>query len=123
MAASPSARTLGLLRKEGYMAGTVERRLPRGFTTVDLFGCIDILAVRPGSPVLGVQATSQSNTSARFKKSIAVPQLRIWLEAGCVFEVWGWSLRGAAGIRKRWGVTRRAVLMSDLPVLEVTDET
>jgi hypothetical protein len=115
MAASPSQRTLELLRKQGYMAQVVEKRIPHRPISVDLFGCIDILAVKPGSPVLGVQATSRSNQSARFKKSVALQELRTWLETGCEFQVWGWGLVGARGKRKTWQPLINNVTLEDLP--------
>lgn len=97
------------------MAQVVEKRVPFRNVTQDLFGCIDILAVKPGSPVLGVQATSRSNQSARFKKSVALPELRTWLETGCEFQVWGWGLVGARGKRKTWQPLINNVILGDLP--------
>lgn len=113
--ATPTQRTLEALRRNGYIAEVVEKRLPRGFVTRDLFGCIDILAVKPGEPVLGVQATTRSNQAARYHKSIAVPELRPWLAAGCVFEIWGWALAGARGKRKLWQPAVRRVSLAELP--------
>jgi hypothetical protein len=55
----------------------------------DLFGVLDLLAVRDGV-TLGVQTTSGSNVSARVKKiaeSDAVPALR---RAGWAIVVHGW---------------------------------
>lgn len=114
MAQSPTSRTLAWLREQGYLPAVVERRLPHCFISQDLFGCIDVLAIKPGMPVLGVQATSTSNVSARLKKSLAVPELRTWLETGCTFEVHGWGLRGPAGKRKQWTLSRRVVDLADL---------
>jgi hypothetical protein len=114
LAASPSQRTLERLRKDGYIAQVVEKRVPFRNITQDLFGCIDILAVKPGHPVLGVQATTVSNQSARYKKSIAIPELRVWLEAGCRFEVWGWAQSGKEGKRKLWTPSIRNVRLVDL---------
>lgn len=115
---SPTQRTLALLRRNGYMAEVVEKRLPRGFVTRDLFGCIDVLAVRPGSPVLGVQATSRTNQSARYHKAVAIAELRTWLEAGCQFEVWGWALAGPRGKRKLWTPSIRAVTLADIGAVD-----
>jgi hypothetical protein len=111
---SPTSRTLQLLKAEGFLAEVVERRLPRCFITRDLFGCIDVLAVRAGEPPLGVQATSGSNAAARLAKALAVPELRAWLAAGCRFEVWSWRKAGPAGKRKTWQVRRRAVGLGEL---------
>ncbi len=95
---SPTARTLARLRRLGYAAGVVERFIAgageggRGIRR-DLFGCIDLVAVKAGCPVLGVQATTAGHVGARVAKARAVPDLRAWLGAGAMFEVWGWERR------------------------------
>ena len=114
MAASPTQRTLDLLRKEGYMAEVVEKRIPHTFRARDLFNCIDIVAIKDGCPVLGIQATSRANQSARYKKSVAIPELVTWLSVGCVFEVWGWAKGGPAGKRKLWSVVRTQITLDDI---------
>lgn len=96
------------------MAQVVEKRIPFKPITQDLFGCIDILAVKPGAPVLGVQATSRPNQAARYKKSIAIPELRTWLEAGCEFQIWGWAKYGERGQRKLWKPCITEVTLADL---------
>lgn len=87
---TPTARTLAALRADGWLADKVEQRIARINITRDLFGVIDILAIR-GAEVLGVQATSRSNVAARLRKiaeSEATPRIR---EAGIRLEVWGWG--------------------------------
>jgi hypothetical protein len=66
------------------------------------FGFVDLLASRPGDPQLAVQVTTSRNPAARLAKALALPALQTWLEAGCCFEVWGWSKRGPHGKRKVW---------------------
>ena len=112
---SPTARTLQLLRRLGYHAEPVERWLPGARVRKDLLGCIDVLGLRPGSPVFGVQCTSDDHTAARLKKAVALPQLRTWLACGCAFEVWGWHRRGG-----RWQVRRVAVRGADLQPVDLT---
>jgi hypothetical protein len=106
---TPTARTLNILRRDGYTAGVVERWLPRCNIRVDLFGCIDLLAIRPGEPVLAIQATSGSNHAARVAKSKAEPRLQTWLAAGGRFEIWSWSKRGERGKRKTWALRREEI--------------
>jgi hypothetical protein len=106
---TPTARTLKLLRRQGYLAETVERWLPGVNVRKDLLGCIDVLALRPGSPILGVQATSHSNVAARVKKAVALPGLQVWLACGCVFQVWGWKLQNG-----KWQVRQVEVRGEDL---------
>lgn len=77
-----------------------------------MFGFIDVCAIRSTERgVFGVQATSGSNITARIKKSLAIPELKIWLEAGNKFEVWGWKKKGARGKRKLWTVDKRVITL------------
>ena len=86
---SPTGRTLRWLRAEGWTAQVVELWIPRRNIRRDLWGVGDVLAMRPGEPLLLVQATSYANVSGRAAKAK--------LERGCGpgmrgrFEVWGWA--------------------------------
>lgn len=67
------ARSMKMLREQGYMAQVVEKWLPIPGKKIrqDLFGFIDILAVHVTTgEVLAIQVTSRSggNVSARVKK-------------------------------------------------------
>jgi hypothetical protein len=114
--ASPTSRSLALLRKSGWIADIVERWLHKANRRRDLFGCIDLVAVRGGETgVLGVQTTSLANVSARVKKSVALPALEIWLAAGNRFEVHGWALNAG-----QWRVKRVEIRPGDMkPVIVV----
>jgi hypothetical protein len=107
---TPTARTLDALRKSGYCADVVERFVkPKegdGFKR-DLFGCIDLVAVRRGEPgVLAIQATTAEHMAHRLAKARRRWELSAWLSAGNRFEVWGWyQLAGG-----RWQVRRAAIL-------------
>lgn len=85
---SPTGRTLKWLRDHQIEAQVVERRIPRGFTTIDLFGNIDIVAL-PGH-ILGIQATSGANHAAREAKASTNPKIARWITCGAKFEVWSW---------------------------------
>lgn len=92
---SPTSRTLKMLREMGYCAEVVEKwnrwAGPRGIRQ-DLFDCIDIVAIKSGAPIMGVQATSTSNMSARVNKSVQLPGLKVWLGTGhAEFFVIGWG--------------------------------
>ena len=67
MATSPTQLTLKLLREEGWTVEVVERWVPGANIRKDLFGFIDLVALK-GDMTLGVQATSYSNMNARIKK-------------------------------------------------------
>jgi hypothetical protein len=114
MSATPTARSLARLRADGWLASVVERWNAHAKIRQDLFGFIDMLAIRTGERPLGIQATTSSNTAARLAKALALPALKTWLEAGCTFEVWAWSKKGPRGKRKLWTLTRRAVTLADV---------
>lgn len=87
---SPTQRTLAELRKRGYLAAVVEKFNIFAKVRQDLFGFIDVLAVRRGE-VLGVQATSASNVSARVKKIAEHANVGAVRESGIRIAVWGWD--------------------------------
>jgi hypothetical protein len=105
MAISPTARTLMLLRQEGYLAEVVEKWIPGANIRRDLFGFVDVLAIDANGSTLAVQATSGSNVSARLAKCrdaiVGHPRLR---ETGWRFEVHGWRKVGG-----RWACRREEV--------------
>ena len=108
---TPTARSLAHYRRLGYLAEVVERWLPRVNRRKDLFGCVDIIAARPGE-LIGVQATSTSNVAARIAKARAIPELRVWLTVAR-FVVIGWDLRNG-----RW--VPRIVELTATDLAEVT---
>lgn len=61
---SPTQRSLAHLKALGYHAKVVEKWNPFAKIRQDLFGA-DVLALKPGEPVLVVQATPGSNHAAR----------------------------------------------------------
>lgn len=100
---SHNPRTLERLRQLGYTAEMVEKtiRIPGGRTFKrDLFGCIDVVGIRPGVGTLGVQCCSAGDHADRRTKAINEPDLITWLAAGNRFEVWSWKKNA----RGRWEV-------------------
>lgn len=94
---SPTQRSLKLLRSRGYRAAVVEKWNPHAKIRQDLFGVVDVLAIKAGE-TLAVQATSGSNVSKRVTKiaeSDAIGDIRA---AGWGFHVHGWR-KNAKG---RW---------------------
>jgi hypothetical protein len=89
MSLSPTQLTLRDLRGDGWTAEVVERWNPHARVRQDLYGVIDVLAVR-GPDTLGVQATSAANVSARVRKIAESPHVGALREAGWLLEVWGW---------------------------------
>jgi len=89
MAESLTNRSVRLLRKEYPLVQTVEYYNAFTRRRHDLFGIIDILAVRD-EDILMVQTTSKSNMSSRIKKiedSDAIATLR---DANILIHVHGW---------------------------------
>lgn len=107
---SPTQRTLSLLRKYGYTSYIVEHWNQFARIRQDLFGGIDIVAIKVGQfGVLGIQTTSYSNMSKRVKKLTAIPALKLWVECGNGLEVWGWKKAGKSGKRKLWEVSKHTI--------------
>lgn len=86
---SPTQRTLSLCKRNGIEAGIVEKWNHHAHIRQDLFGFIDIVAMNGGN-VIGIQATSGSNVSARVKKILANPKALLWLRSGGLLYVHGW---------------------------------
>ena len=87
---SPTQRTLKILRDEGWLVAVVEKWNSHTKTRSDLYGFIDILAVRDNE-TLAIQATSYPNTSSREKKIKAHSNYTLVKQAKWRVEVWGWK--------------------------------
>lgn len=89
---STSKLTMDELEAGGWMTAKVEFYNAYIKRMNDLFGIIDVLGVNPlTKEVIGVQATSRENVSARVAKIQASPKAVKWLRAGLRLEVWGWD--------------------------------
>ena len=101
---TPTARSIALLRAEGYVVGQVER-LNRGAAsrgvviTHDLFGFADLAAVNgvPGSGTLYVQVTAGGHGPEREAKIRSLGSARRVLLAGNRIEVHDWRRRKVRG--------------------------
>jgi hypothetical protein len=98
---TPTQRTLKKLRDDGWIAEVVERWVPGANIRKDLFGWIDIMALRDGQ-TLAVQCTSYSNMSARVKKIEGSETIAEVRKAGWSVWVIGWRK-----VNNRW--TERTV--------------
>ena len=86
---SPTQRSLAYLRAQGWLVATVERWNPHAKIRQDLFGIIDLLAVRDGE-TMGVQTTSGSNVSKRVDKIASSSHVEALRRAGWRLVVHGW---------------------------------
>jgi hypothetical protein len=122
---TPTARTLGMLRAQGWVACVVERwvKIPRDNANglpesvrKDAWGFGDVLACHPrGRRVALFQVTTASNAASRLAKAKERSELRAWLQSGAMFEVHGWEQRNG-----RWHCRRTAVELGDLDALRET---
>lgn len=107
---SPTARSLALLRKDGWIAEVVERYNSFSRKRTDFIGVIDILSFKPSEKgALGIQATSDGNGTARISKAMQEPKLKAWLQSGGLFQVWSWGKHGKRGKRKTYKRSRWSV--------------
>lgn len=90
---SPTERSLKYLRDAGYTVAKAEHWNPFARRRVDLFGFIDLVAIRPGE-TLAVQTTSRSNVAARRRKILGLDAALTWLQAGNRIVVHGWDKTG-----------------------------
>lgn len=99
---SPTQRSKKLLESRGYLVAIVERWNAFARRRVDLFGFIDILAIK-GDETLAIQTTSGSNVSARITKINETQSSKVWAESpNRKIIVHGWAKRGPRGKAKRW---------------------
>lgn len=100
---SPSERSLHYLKDNGYMVQRVEHWNAFAHKRLDLYNCIDIVAVKIGeNGVLGIQTTTAGNESAHADKIMQEcrAKMLIWLGAGNRLVVHGWGERCGEGKRK-----------------------
>ena len=86
---TPTQRSLKHLREDGWLAEVVERWIPQARKRKDLFGFVDIVALRDDT-TLGVQVTSGSNVSARVHKIADSDLVGAVRCAGWAIHVHGW---------------------------------
>ena len=89
MSISPTQRSLKHLRSMGYTVAITEKWNPHARIRQDMFGFVDLLAIREGE-TLAVQTTSGSNISARRMKIIAHENLSAVLLANWHVVIHGW---------------------------------
>jgi hypothetical protein len=116
---SPTSRSLEHCRRQGWIAGVVEKWNQFARIRQDLFGCIDLIVIDDlGQGPLAVQATSGTGHAARRRKSMAEPRLKLWLESPARFEVWSWAKQGPRGKRKVWTLRREPITLEQLAPCE-----
>ena len=87
---SPTQRSKAHLEAEGYTVAIVERWNPFAKIRQDLFGFVDLLAIREGE-TLAVQTTSLNNVSHRVQKIAEHQNVGAVRKAGWRIVVHGWG--------------------------------
>lgn len=87
---SPTERSLKHLREQGYLCEVVERWNSFTRTRKDLFGFIDIIAIKEGE-TLAVQTTTKANMNARVSKIAESEIVGMVRKAEWNIHVHGWS--------------------------------
>lgn len=106
---SPTARTLNHLRELDYTCQVVERWNQFAHKKQDLFGFIDIVAIKKyETGVLGIQCTTTSHQANRRQKILDSDISKIWLLSDNTLEVWGWKK-----VKNRWQVVRTKITLED----------
>lgn len=93
-------RSMRLMREREFTVDIVERWNPWGRVKNDLFGVIDLVAIKPGL-ILGVQSTTKGQVGPHLKKILAEPRALMWLRAGAELWVHGWY-KEVRGARQYW---------------------
>jgi len=86
---NPTNRSIKKLEEEGWIPQVVEQWIPYAKKRRDLYGFIDILAIKDAD-VLAIQATTRSHVSDRVKKIENSKYVDAVRKCAWSIEVWGW---------------------------------
>jgi hypothetical protein len=111
---SPTQRSLKELRRLGWCAAVTERWNSFAKLRQDLWGFVDVLAMKPGEGFMAIQATTTANQSKRIEKIKAEPRALTFLQSGGRLFVHGWSKKGARGKRKTWSLNETELFATDI---------
>jgi transglutaminase-like putative cysteine protease len=112
-----STRSIALMRKHGWMVGSVEKYVAAIKRHIDLFNFIDVLAVL-GNRTVAIQSCvgngDVAKHLAKFRDPKLAPKVRAWLQGGTrELVIQSWAERGDRGKRKTWTcVTHNVTLQS-----------
>lgn len=113
MPVSPTQRSLKYLREQGYVVAVTEKWNPHARIRQDLFGFIDMLALKDGQ-TLAIQTTSASAFASRKTKIQCHENLPMVLSAGWKVIIHGWRKNS----KKQWVL--REELVSESLLVETT---
>lgn len=107
---TPTQRSKKHLEALGYRVAIVERWNAFAKCRQDLFGVIDLLAMKQGSPLLAVQVTTTEHLPNRMHKDPET--VRQWVSTGADMVFHGWAQRGPRGKRKVWTLDERRLTVT-----------
>jgi hypothetical protein len=96
---SHNQRSLDFYRKQGYTCAMVERWCSFTHTRRDLWGIIDMLAIHPELPTLGVQICGRSTVAAHRRKIMECEVTPVWLASNQLVII---SWQQPNGPRTKW---------------------
>ena len=117
---SPTQRTLRLLEKQGHRAAIAEYWNAFAGRRVDLFGFIDVVALRPGA-IVGIQVTDGGKVGgghlSHRKKKILGPcreDAIAWLKGKGEIEIWAWrQVKPRGETKPRWEPRIERITLAD----------
>lgn len=90
MAITPTQRSLNKLREEGYLCQIVEHWNPFARIRQDLFGFVDIVAVK-ANETIAIQTTARDSIQSRVKKIEEHKNYPLLKQAGWRIVCHGWG--------------------------------
>lgn len=126
---SPLERSKALLKEDGWLVWKVEFFNRWSMRTVDAFNMLDLICIRSDrSGVMGLQVCGEDVAihvrkilsgyavpGGKHKGEIVPPNpyIKVWLEAGNPFFIWGWRLRKHEGTRDTWQLRQVEAVLKD----------
>jgi len=113
-------RSMKKMRDEGYTCRVVEHWNPYAHIRQDLFGIIDILCIKKGEPVIGLQVTDMGGLPEHRRKAFDSSILPTWLGTGSRFVLHGWDKRSKRNKdnkilkMKTWQVKEEDITLNDV---------
>jgi len=139
--ASPLERSKAELESQGYHVWKVERPASIYAPTLDLFNCMDLVAIHDDRlGVMGIQCCAEDVAphihkilsgyeKKKIKKGELVteiippnPYLKTWLKAGNPFFIWAWRLRKHEGTKPTWQLREVEFVLIDGQVIARENE-
>ncbi len=107
---SPTQRSLKELRRLGWTVAVTEHWNSFAKLRQDLWGFVDVLAMKPGEGFMAIQATTTANQTKRIRKILEEPRALLFVRTGGRLFVHGWLKSKKNG---RWKLTETEIELKD----------